>query len=69
MSKLTKWIKCKDQQPSLPGWYDMRHAIDRKYWDGEYWRLGPYCAVSAYGDKHDAWRGLSENPSAPKEAK
>ena len=72
MSNLTKWIKCRDQQPTLPGWYDVRWHGDsrvsagRIYWTGVNWNVASFGVSARFSG--DAWRGLSENPSAPKEA-
>ncbi len=70
MPKLTSWIKCKDQQPSLPGWYDTlwngssSAKETRCLWTGYVWLYDNH-ARTTFGNipqkyPDDAWRGLSQ---------
>ncbi len=75
MAKLTPWIKCRDQQPTLPGWYDVRWPggrgalRSRVRWSGTAWTVLGGTHLMTFNNGKGAWRGLSSNPSAPKEAK
>ena len=65
--KLTKWIKCRVQQPTLPGWYDVRYHGEKNvywrriYWNGRHWDSYTF-SVSLDAYPNDAWRGLAEAP-------
>lgn len=78
MSKLTKWFP-PEVKPVHVGVYQtdfepLGKDIEYSHWNGVRW--GPQwdcieraaCANGTQGIQNKHWRGLSENPSAPKEA-
>ena len=67
--KLTRWFKCSEKQPTIPGWYDARYVsnVHRKYWSGTKWLNDG----TEFGNRptvypNDAWRGLASDPEAGK---
>lgn len=77
--KLTPWIKCSEQQPTIPGWYDVRYAGERccsgrRYWNGKQWNLGSslISMKASFGNAaqiNDAWRGLASDPASAGDVK
>lgn len=73
MIAVTRWIPCKDEQPSRIGWYDVKYQYaqdaseTRLWWTGKEWRESATGMITSFGNfpgrfPGDAWQGLAVKP-------
>jgi hypothetical protein len=71
MNTRTQWFGIDDVgQPVHVGWWEARYAhdaIQKWWWDGDVWRVGPRKAPTMFGNiwtAGECYRGLATKPKA-----